>query len=343
MLKLFAGHYPAIVFKLLRGHMDVNAYAYDEDGQEFVTLTQGLIRLHGMDQEGMGLILAHLITRLQRSEPTDTGGWTSVGMADYFSTAITRDVYFVEAGASFAAGLAQVQAVLFDHITEGNDNFETDPFAPTTRTRVDALNAGFGAGYPPPGIGGPTQNGLRVLKAVARSPQFDGSSFVSRSIGADAARGAFSALVEHDIVAADGTLRAPVSYETDLSFLFPAEAEPGRQRMIASVRYVLIEGPHTVAVSFNTGISPNSVGADDFAFSPAARVVTTAPTAGASDTVRVGAQLDAGTQYAVTVDDRILASDGSTLDPDHASAQFSTPAGAPPPGDGDGDGSQPAG
>lgn len=329
VLKLFRGHYPGITFKLLRGHMEINAYAYEQHDHQFVTISQGLSRLKGMDQEGLALILAHLITRLQRSAPTGTDGWTSVGMGDYYSTAIIRDVYFTQAGKVYNDGLKQVQAALFDHISAGNAEFVTDPYHPTVDKRVDALDAGWAAEYPPPDIGGPTQYGLHVVDAVVSAAQFDASSFVSRSIGSDESKAAYGALVENDILAADGTLAKPVDSETDLSFLFPDEPATDRDAMIASVRYVLMEGPETVTVSFNMEIRPSTIKPADFTFTPDANVVSTQPAASDS-AVEVKAHLEADTDYTVTAHHQLLASDGSTLDPDHASAKFSTGSSSQP-------------
>jgi hypothetical protein len=323
LLRTFSGHYKGIKFLLLHGHMEVNAFAYEQHGKKFLALTQGLTRLEGMDAEGLAMILAHLINRLSKSPPTGANGWMSVAFADYSTMPVIQEVYFgPQSGDIYSNGEKQIQDVLFKNISSANDIYDEDPYHPTTATRLDALDAGGAMGFPPPGIGGPEQGGLHVIGATVSVPQFDAASFVARNISEADSQTVFTLLTDKGILDDQGTLKGSVTPKTDLSFLFSDATDPDtRTHLIETVRSILIDADHEVAVKFNMSTGNRPVHTDDFEFTPTALVDHVSkhlPDAG--DVVLVKAKLEAG-NYTVKVTD-VLSSNGSTLSPDHDSAEI---------------------
>lgn len=322
VLKTWGGHFPDIRFKLLMGHMEVNAFAFTLHGQGYVALTDGLTRLEGLDYEGMALIVSQLKMRLSKGAPTGENGWMSVGMADYYSGGDIQSVYM---GASLAAVMAegpkQIQSVLFDHISTANSAYIGDPFKPTTQTRSDAIAAGLAFGYPPPGIGGPEQGGLQVIGATVSAPQFNANSFVTRGISAADSQVVYDALVKNGILDGKGSLSQPVTLETDLSFLFPDADAKTKPSLLSRVRAILDDGDHDVALEFNMSMTNRPILPDDFEFTPAATVTATSRQLEATDVLHVKAKLEPG-KYTVKVNQEVQSTNGSTLDPAHDSADI---------------------
>lgn len=323
LLKTFGGHYPSIKFVHLLGHMEVNGFAYSHAGQNFVALSHGLTRLHGMENEGLAMILAHLIERLTKSPPQGEDGWMSVAMSDYSSTTVIQNVYFgLTAGSTVSAGTEQLKDALFDHVAPDDDVYESDPYKPTIATRFEAIEAGNDMAFPPPGIGGPEQGGLKVTGASVMPPQFTPDSFVSASVGEDQAQVSFEMLVEAGVLSEDGHLTEPVTPSTDLSFLFPnVENQNQRAFMLHSVVATLIEGKNRVSVTFNMGLAHRDLFPDDFEFAPKAKADSVMRAPDQDDTVLIDVALSPGS-YSITVDSGIMSSNGSTLDKDAASAEF---------------------
>jgi hypothetical protein len=322
LLKTWGGHFPAVKFVLLWGHMEVNAFAYSLYGQNYVALTDGLVRLEGLDYQGLALIVAHLTTRLSKGAPTGENGWMSVGMSDYFAGGSIQSVYM---GPSLSAvmdeGPKQIQSVLFDHISTANTDYTGDPFKPTTQTRSDAIAAGLAFGYPPPGIGGPEQGGLKVIGATVSAPQFNAGSFVARGISAADSQTVYDALVKNGILDSTGTLAQSVTTETDLSFLFPDADDTTKPALIDRVRAILDDADHDVALKFNMSMTNRPIHPDDFEFTPTATVTEASRNPDATDVLHVMAKLEAGT-YTVKVKHDVQSTNGSTLDPDHDSADI---------------------
>ena len=85
----------------------------------------------------------------------------------------------------------------------------------------------------------------------------------------------------------------------------------------------LINGDYHVAILFNQGVGTRTVHVDDFDFTPAATVSAATGQPDAPEILNVAVKLASG-QYTVKVHD-IQSANGSTLDPDHATADITVP------------------
>jgi hypothetical protein len=325
LLKTWSGHYPQIKFLHLLGHMEVNAYAYTIHDQPYVVLTDGLTRLSGMDYEGMALIVAHLKVRLSKGMPAGANGWMSVGMADYYAGTEIQSVYIGPSLQSIIGkGVKQIQTALFDHIDKkSHDAYKGDPYQPTTQTRADAFTAGLRFQYPPEGIGGPVEGGLKVTGAQVSLPQFTAASFVASGVTADDSKQVYQSLIDKGILDSKGTLVKPATPKTDLSFLFPNAEAGDKPFLVNGVLANLISSDSHVAIRFNQGVSIGTVHVGDFDFTPPAIVRAATGQLAAPDTLNVAVKLASG-KYTIAVRD-IHSTDGSTLDQDQSTAEVTVP------------------
>src|ERR671932_823858 len=226
VLKLFRGFYSDIVFYHDIGRLQPNAYAFTQYGNRIIVLSGGLTRIKGLGMEGLALILSHLITRLQKSEPLDDNGYTSVTMADYYSTAVLRNVFFETLYPRiYKDGLKQLEDTIFSNISDANNQYEEDPYRPTKETRLDAIDAGNAMDYPPAGIGGPTRNGLQVTGSEALPPELTPAALVTEDITPETSELVYKTLQQHKVLDEQGVLAADFGLDTDLSFLFADQPE----------------------------------------------------------------------------------------------------------------------
>lgn len=322
-LKLFGGFFPDIVFFHDVGRLETNAYAFSQYGKRFIVLSGGLTRIKGLGMEGLSLVLSHLIARLQKSDPLDQNGYTSVGMADYYSTLSLRTVYFLNLyGNVYKPGLKQLEDFIFAKLE--NSKYEEDPFQPDTETRLDAIDAGNNMAYPPEGIGGPTWNGLQVINAEASPATLNANSFMNDVIDSNNSAQVFDTLQQNKILDANGVLADDFSMTTDLSFLFTDQKEENlRAYLISAVRSVLLHSGAQVRLFFNMPVSVNSAkDLGDYEFEPFARVLSADAADDNSGVVIVKAALQRNVEYTVTVSNFLRAKDGSTLDQGSNTATF---------------------
>jgi hypothetical protein len=220
-----------------------------------------------------------------------------------------------------ANGAQQLQDVLFDHISTGNDAYVDDPYKPTRQTRIDAVNAGLVFQYPPPGIGGPEQGALQVIGATVGAPQFNADSFVARGISEADSQLVYKALIENGVLDTKGSLSQAATPETDLSFLFPDADAQTKPLLINRVRAILDDGDHDVALKFNMSMTNRPIHPSDFEFTPAATAAEAFRQPDATDVLHVKAKLEPG-KYTVKVNQEVQSTNGSTLDPEHDSADI---------------------
>jgi len=91
----FAAFYPNIQYLVDWADNTVNAYAYVQNGQRYVTLKGGLLRLSFIEVEGIALVLAHETAHHVGGSPTFPGGLTCEGQSDFFgANVVMRKVWF---------------------------------------------------------------------------------------------------------------------------------------------------------------------------------------------------------------------------------------------------------
>jgi hypothetical protein len=318
VLQLFRGFYPDITFYYDVGRLEANAYAFGQYGRNTVVLPGGMTRIKGLGLEGLSLIVSHLVARLQKSPPRDADGFTSVAMADYYSTTVLQKIFFgPKSSEVYEAGVKQIQDKVFAHITQDNRAYVGDPYSPTTDTRLDALDAGNSMSYPPEGIGGPTFGGLKVTGAQAQAPALNAESFATDDITSEMSAQVFQELQGQQVLDGQGGLAAGAGLDTDLSSLF-ADQPANRQTLLREeVRYALLHAASEVKVSFSLPLNADTASmAHNYELEPAAKVLG-AQVSGDGTSVTLSVALKKGTEYALTVSGAVRAADGSTLD--HAS------------------------
>ncbi|MWC30645.1 Hint domain-containing protein [Paenibacillus sp. MMS18-CY102] len=323
LVNLFQGFYPDITFYHDIGRLEPNAYAFTQFGKQYVVVSGGLTRIKGLGMEGMAFILANMVSRLQKSAPINEDGFTTVGMSDYYTPVILQNMFF---GTLYAplmtSALHQIQLVIFNNINVSlHDAFETDPYQPTTGTRMDAVEAGNGMNFPPNGIGGPEANGLKVTGAKVTGPTISAVSLVTADITADIAAAAFKLLQDNKIVDATGLIAADFAVTSDLSFLFADLAEENKTLFTEEVRYALLHASSTVELQFNSPVKALSVAdEDDFSFEPSAAITDVTPGSNKSSAL-LKVSLKRGVAYTVSVSRALTSDIGSTLDPKASSAE----------------------
>lgn len=118
--------------------------------------------------------------------------------------------------------------------------------------RLSDPQAGFLSQY------GAVLEKLVDFTAVAFVDPLQSSDFISPRISAEQSKEAFTALIDHQVLSADGTLSADFTAATDLNFLFPDL--PDRLAMIAEVRARLLATKgrieHVVMVLLTYGGAP---------------------------------------------------------------------------------------
>ncbi|PWW01256.1 Hint domain-containing protein [Paenibacillus cellulosilyticus] len=325
VLKLFRGFYSDIVFYHDIGRLETNGYAFEQYGKKIIVISGGLTRIKDLSQEGLAVILAHLITRLQKIAPLGNDGYTSVGMADYYATNVLRNVYFGQAyNQALGEGLEQIRNDIFAHIESAQDQYEEDPFAPTTDTRLDAFAAGDGMQYPPEGIGGPVQFALQVESALALPNTLNTYSFITEDISHETSIELFECLQTNKVLDDQGGVAADFTVDTDLMFVFSSldMSNSFKRLLTEQVRYVLLHAGASVKIRVSLPLNAvTAMNAANYSFVPeacvlAVRVSTVDPS------VTVTAGLKRGIEYVLTVSNLVRAEDGSTLDPEHSSVSF---------------------
>ncbi len=320
-LRLFQGFYPNITFYHDVGNLDVNGYAFTQYGKQIVVLAGGLTRIKGLGREGLAVILSHLVARLQKSPPRDGNGFTSVAMADYYSTGILRTVFFGNMYTqTFTSGTKQVAEYIFDNFEEANDRYAGDPFEPTRETRMESFQAGDAMTFPPEEAGGPVNGGLEVTGAKALPPTLTPAAFTTEDISAEMAEAVYTALQQNKIVSETGVLADDFALSTDLSFLFADVAANLKALLTEEVRYILLHAGATVDVSFN--IPASNIGEPSvYRLEPETSIRSVQVSKDNLSAV-LTAKLQKNVEYTLTVAKAAKGEDGSTLDPTKRTAAF---------------------
>jgi hypothetical protein len=113
-----------------------NAYTWETNRQRFILLTGGLLRVQYLNQEGLAIVLAHLVAV--------AGGAACVGPADYDGVfyklrQVWRDSLFFS---TYSVGIEEIQAV-FGFVSEENSRAEPADICaqPSLDCRVQTMNA----------------------------------------------------------------------------------------------------------------------------------------------------------------------------------------------------------
>lgn len=324
VIKLFKGFYPNIEFYYDQANKNVNAYAFEQMSTPTIIITGGLTRVKSLGQEGISLILAHMISAVQKLTPPGANGWTSVGMADYYSVSVLMNVYFGSYYTTvYRTGIKQLQKHLFEFINSKDDKYTNDPYKPTIDIRFDCLDAGNGMDFPPPGVGGPVLGGLKVEKASVIPPMVGLRSFMNISINDERSAIVLQELQNADIVDENGIISKRFNINTDLSFLFAdVKDRDQREMLINSVRYTLIHAPGLIELQFNNLLNIGSASsALDYYLSPEVTIVSAQAKEGIP-IVEIRANIKRDTEYTLTVSSYVRSNIGSTLDREKNNVTF---------------------
>jgi hypothetical protein len=322
LISLYSGFYQDMLFYCDFSRTEPNAYAFTQFKKDIVIITGGLTRIKDLGMEGIAIIIAHMITCLQRSKPLDHNGFTSVAMADYYSILPVQTVFFQKMYSdTYTKGMEQIDKFIFKYISPENDIYAGDPYAPSTKTRMEALKTGFQMGYPPEGIGGPVFEGLQLLSAEAKAPKFSAESFATPDIDEKLSAVIWNDLVDNGLLDQEGVKLKSVSPETDLSFLF-REPSPSHDFMTQEVRAILMHNPVEIYLKFNLPLSAAGAALSSYALTGGAKVSAVRVDDKDAANVCLLAAIKDAVDYTVTISRYLMSDNGSTLDPDKNSAVF---------------------
>lgn len=324
VLKLFSGFYPNIIFHHDIARLEPNAFAFKQYGKDIVVLSGGLTRIKNLQMDGLALILSHMVTRLQKSDPIDHNGFTSVAMADYYSPGVLQTVLFDKLYADvLKRGLKQIEDSIFVNINKKHEAFEEDPYAPTWETRLDAIDAGYAMDFPPEGIGGPLFQGLKLQVVEAYSPVLTPDSLVTEDIDASTSRQVIDILKKSRVLDEQGVLNAIFGIDTDLDFLFKDKPENLKRYLTEKVRSILMHAPAKIGLTFNLPVSAERVSAiSNYDLEPETRIGQAQVDEKEASVVWLTAYLLRNKEYTLTVSNYLRSKDGSTIDPKNNSIQF---------------------
>lgn len=322
LISLYSGFYQNITFYYDLSRIEANAYAFTQFNKDTVIITGGLTRIKDLGLEGLSVIIAHMITRLQRSSPLDEEGFTSVAMSDYYSILPVQTVFFQKMYSdTYEKGMEQINQCIFKYISPENEIYESDPYKPSVKTRMEAFQTGYQMGYPPLGIGGPEYEALQLLSAKARAPRFTHESFVTMDIDEKLSTVILDNLIDKGILDKDGVKVKSVNYDTDLSFLFE-ETSKANDFMTQEIRAILMYAPTEIVLKFNMPIGAAGAHVNNYILSGDVKIGAVRVNDKDSSKVSLLASISDSTYYTVTVSRYVMSSNGSTLDPEKSSAVF---------------------
>ncbi|MGZ8220622.1 MAG: Hint domain-containing protein [Methylobacter sp.] len=328
LIRLYKGFFPDINIYFDSGRLEANAYGFiNQYGEKIIIISGGLARIANLNLEGLAMIIAHMISCVQKSAPVNNQGYTSVGMADYYSTMILQTVFFIPAlNDVLDKGISQLKESLFDNISDKDKTYKGDPYKPSIDTRLDAIDAGIAMSFPPPEIGGPEYHGLELLNAICKSPIFNEKSFITDDIDTESSTKTFNLLVNHKVLTVQGVISSKFTINTELGFLFDEKDAAEKALFTEEVRYILLHQAHEVTISFNMKMRADRISSlDDFEFNPDA--VVKGAILDNKDSKRVHlsvAGLKHDTKYTLTCSNQLLSQNGSTVNPDKNSVTFKT-------------------
>lgn len=326
LIRLYKGFFPDINIYFDSGMTGANAYAFvNQYKEKTIIISGGLGRIKDLNLEGYAVIIAHMISCVQKSAPVNRNGYTTVGMADYYSMQILSTVFYLRSYNEIVnKGISQITKSLFDNISDKDKDYKGDPYQPSIDTRLDALDAGNAMSFPPPGIGGPEFRGLELLNAISKPPVFSEGSFITDDIDAAMSQTTFASLLEHKVLLQGGVLSTDFNIHTDLSFLFNEKDSAEEVLLTEEVRYILLHPVSEVTVSFNMDMRADRISAlDDFEFQPAVNVKKAVLDNNAPKKLHLSVSgLKRNTDYVLTGSSQLISANGSTMNPDKNSIQF---------------------
>ncbi|ABO49535.1 Hedgehog/intein hint domain protein [Desulforamulus reducens MI-1] len=321
VLKLFRGFYSNIIFHHDIARLEPNAYAFNQYGKDIVVLSGGLSRIKNLQMEGLAVILSHMVTRLQKSDPLDYNGYTSVAMADYYSPSVLQTVLFDKLYADvLKEGVKQIEDNIFSNIDKKHAAFEEDPYTPTWETRLDSLDAGYAMDFPPEEIGGPVFQGLKLQGAEAFSAVLTQDSFIAGDIDSAVSRQVFEMLKKNKVLDEQGVLSSKFSIDTDLDFLFKEKPKNLKRYLTEGVRYMLMHEHAKIRLTFNLPMSAARVSAvSNYELEPETSIFHAEVDEKDASVLWLAAPLQRDKEYTLTVSNYFTSQDGSTLDPKYNS------------------------
>jgi len=160
LFKIYSSFYPDIVYLFDWNNDLPNAYAWDNYGQNIVLLTGGLVRVIGLNQEGLAVILSHLISVHMGKE--------CIGEADYEGIFLVlretwNDELFMK---MYSPGIKQIE-ILFSFVSEKNSGENPDAIClqPSLKCRLQTYKAAASM-YPIPECAVPKPISFEVVGAI---------------------------------------------------------------------------------------------------------------------------------------------------------------------------------
>jgi hypothetical protein len=326
LIKLYRGFFPDIKIYFSSGMTEANAYAFENQYKEkTIVISGGLARIKNLNLEGFSLIIAHMISCVQKSAPLNYQGYTSVGMADYYSTQILATVFYNEAYNNVVnKGISQITEAIFNNISSKNINYNSDPYKPNVDTRLDAFDAGYSMNFPPNGIGGPEFQGLDLNSVSSTPAVFNKDFFITEDIDEVTSHQTYDELVKHSVLLPNGILSKDFNINTNLSFLFNEKDVALKTLLTEEVRYKLLYPIYIVTVVFNKEMSSDRISVlDDFEFTQNIKVKSSSLDMLDSTKVHLGIiGIESNVEYKLTVSTQLTSANGSTLNPEKNSASF---------------------
>ena len=136
LFRIYKSFYPGIVYLFDWDNEFPNAYTWDTMGQKIILITGGLVRIIGLDQEGLALILSHLVAVCR--------GKTSVGPADYEAVFfVLREVWNDLLYANILSPALEQIEKLFKYVSDHHAAEDPDDIGsqPSLECRMKTYNA----------------------------------------------------------------------------------------------------------------------------------------------------------------------------------------------------------
>lgn len=174
LIKLFKGFYPDVNVFLEWERFEPNLYAFEQFGQKVVLVSGGLVRMKGLEMEGLALLIGQGIARFYGGAPKSRDGYACTGTADFYAaSAISRKIWFGNQWMDLVlAGYNQVVA-LFGLISP--ENGQGNPLdicgEPGIACRLQTVQSGIAGGNLPSCAGGEEKPKLALETAAGTAQE----------------------------------------------------------------------------------------------------------------------------------------------------------------------------
>ncbi len=180
LFNIHRGFYPKVNFCLDWENINPNAYAFNAYNEDFVVIPGGLVRINGLNLQGLAVIIAQAIASLYARETEKKPGRTCRAEAAYYGIGVVmRNVWNTTWFEIVNAGIQQIKT-LFSHIEVGKSGNPNDCCAdPSIQCREESMESAL-YGFNLPSCAGvnPVQPKLKVTGDEVGQTS-DGNPFVT--------------------------------------------------------------------------------------------------------------------------------------------------------------------